>query len=166
MKSLTKSVYEELNQEIASKIDTILSENNSDSTKLVGILLEVQEVVPKKYIPSDVAAYVAEKLNLPLISVYDVVTFYESLSDTPRGENIINLCNSIVCKANNNKALQASLEKVLGIKVGEATANNKFYLQLSACFGACDVAPAIRINDEVYGNLTEDKLKEVIESYK
>lgn len=166
MGSATETQFEVLNAELTSKIDKILSENEYDSSKLVGILLEVQDIVPKKFIPMDVSAYVAENLNIPLTGVYDVITFYASISDKPRAEHIINLCKSIVCKTNNYLDLQKSLEKVLGIKVGEATADGKFALQYSACFGACDVAPAIKIDNQIYGRLTEKKLEEIINSYR
>ncbi|MCG8484049.1 MAG: NAD(P)H-dependent oxidoreductase subunit E [Clostridia bacterium] len=166
MGSVTTPNYEVLNDNLTSKIDKILSENDNDSTKLVGILLDVQDIVPKKFIPMDVAAYVAEKLNVPLTGVYDVISFYASLSEKPRAEHVINLCKSVVCRVNNYMDLEKSLENVLGIKVGEATADGRFALQYSACFGACDVAPAIKIDTQVYGRLTEEKLKEVIESYR
>ncbi len=166
MGSIATPEFEVLNSELTSKIDKILSENEYDASKLVGILLDIQDIVPKKYIPMDVAAYVASELNIPLTGVYDVITFYSSLSDKPRAENIINLCKSIVCRTNNYMDLQKSLEKILGIKVGESTADGKFALQYSACFGACDVAPAIKINQDVYGNLTEEKLEEIIKRYR
>ncbi len=166
MGSVTETKFEVLNDELASKIDKILSENAYDSTKLVGILLDVQDVVPKKYVPMDVAAYVAAKLNIPLTGVYDVITFYASLSEKPRADHVINLCKSIVCKTNNYMDLQKSLEKFLGIKVGEATEDGKFALEYSACFGACDVAPAIKIDQDVYGKLTDEKLIEIINSYR
>lgn len=166
MSSVAATKFEVLNDELASKIDKILSDNDHDPSKLVGILLDVQDVVPKKYIPMDVAAYVANKLELPLTAVYDVITFYASISDKPRAEHVIRLCKSIVCKSRNYKFLQDTLEKALGVKIGEATADGKFFVEYSACFGACDVAPAIMIDNTVYGNLTEEKLTEVINNYR
>ena len=166
MGSVTTTEFEVLNNQLTSNIDKILSENEYNASKLVGILLDIQDIIPQKYIPMDVAAYVASQLNIPLTGVYDVITFYASLSDKPRAENVINLCKSIVCRTNNYLNLQESLEKILGIKVGESTADGKFSLEYSACFGACDVAPAIKINQDVYGNLTEEKLEEVISRYR
>lgn len=166
MSSITTTKFEVLNSDLASKIDKILSDSNNDPSKLVGILLDVQDIVPKKFIPMDVAAYVANKLGLPLTAVYDVITFYASISEKPRAEHVISLCKSIVCKARNYEALKGSIEKVLGVKVGEATADGKFFVEYSACFGACDVAPAIKIDTQVYGNLTEESLKEVINNYR
>lgn len=156
----------ELNANIVSKINEVLNKYDNDQTKLVGILLDIQDIIPKNYIPVEVATYVAEKLNLPIIKVYDVITFYAALSDKPRADYVIQVCNSVVCKFNGYDELRASLEKVLGIKVGEVTPDGKFSLDTCACFGACDISPAIRINSDVYGNLTEEKLKEVINSYR
>ncbi len=154
--------FEVLNKELASKINTIITENDNDPTKLVGILLDVQDVMPKQYIPKEVAAYIGEELDVPLSRVYDVISFYAALSEKPRADHVIQLCKSIVCRVCDYPQIREGLENELGIKVGEITEDKKIALSYTACFGACDVAPAIRVNGRVYGNLTQDKVKEII----
>ena len=155
-----------LTKELASKIDSIINNYQSVSTKLVGIMLDIQDVVPKQYIPREVAAYVSEKMNIPLSRIYDVISFYAALSDVPRADYVIQLCDSVVCKVTDNTTLRDSITKILGIKEGEATADGKYWLEYTPCFGACDISPAIRINGKVYGNLTtEDSVKAVLEQY-
>ena len=154
--------FEVLNKDLASKIDKIITENDSDPTRLVGILLDVQDVIPKQYIPKEVAAYVGEELDVPLSRVYDVISFYAALSEKPRADYVVQLCKSIVCRVNGYPKIRENLEEILGINIGEITEDKKFALSYTACFGACDIAPAIRINERVYGNLTEEKIKEII----
>ena len=67
---------------------------------------------------------------------------------------------------NKYKTLRDILEKQLGIKVGETTFDNKFTLMYTPCFGACDISPAFRIGEEVYGKLSEEKISEIIQSYR
>lgn len=167
MRSANLRTFEVLNKEIAAKIDTIITNNASNSTKLVGILLDVQAVIPKQYLPLEVAAYISQKMNIPLSRIYDVISFYAALSDVPRADCVIQLCDSVVCKVTGNTVLKDSLQELLGIKVNEITADGKYALEPTACFGACDIAPAIRVNGRVYGHLTSmEKVKQVLDNYK
>lgn len=167
MSNTISATLEVLNKDLAQKIDTIITNNASNSTKLVGILLEVQAVVPKQYLPLEVAAYISQKMNIPLSRIYDVISFYAALSDVPRADCVIQLCDSVVCKVTGNTVLKDSLEDLLGIKLHGITADGKFALETTACFGACDIAPAIRVNGKVFGHLTsKEKVKQVLDNYK
>jgi NADH-quinone oxidoreductase subunit E len=156
-----------LTGELALKIDEIIKNYQSNSTKLVGIMLDIQDIVPKQYIPREVATYVSEKMNVPLSKVYDVISFYAALSDVPRADYVIQLCDSVVCKVTGNTVLRDAVTDLLGIKEQESTADGKYWLEYTPCFGACDISPAIRINGKVYGPLTtSDSVKAVLDKYK
>ena len=167
MNSTTTKSFGVLTKDLASKIDTIITNYQSSSSKLVGILLDIQDVVPKQYIPREVASYVSEKMNIPLSKVYDVISFYAALSDVPRADYVIQLCDSVVCKVTGNTVLQDTITELLGIKEQEATADGKYWLEYTPCFGACDISPAMRINGKVYGHLTtSESVKAVLDQYK
>lgn len=156
-----------LTREMAQDINSIFERNNRDSSRLVNILLEIQDIVPKQYIPKEIASYVSEKLDVPFSRVYDVISFYTALSASPRADYVIQVCDSVVCKVVGNDTLKDSLEQILGIKIGEITEDQKYALEYTPCFGACDIAPAIRVNGKVYGHLksrekVEDVLKEIV----
>lgn len=156
-----------LTSELALKIDEIIKNYQSNSTKLVGILLDIQDIVPKQYIPREIAAYVSEKMNIPLSKIYDVISFYTALSDVPRADYVIQLCDSVVCKVTGNTILRDTVTDLLGIKEQESTADGKYWLEYTPCFGACDISPAMRINGKVFGNLTSrDSVKTVLAQYK
>jgi NADH:ubiquinone oxidoreductase subunit E len=104
-------------------------------------------------------------MGLPISQVYDVITFYSAINEKPRGKYDIQVCNSIVCKVNNNAFLIKTLESLLNIKAGEVTPDQKFSITLTQCIGQCDKAPALRINQQVYGHLdSEEKIKQLISS--
>lgn len=156
-----------LTKELALKIDLILSAHNNDGSKLVGILLDIQEMIPKHYIPEEVAYYLAEKLELKITGIYDVISFYSSLHDKPRAKYPIQICSSIVCKVNDSSTVFSMLKELLGIDINEVTYDGRFTLEKVPCFGACDVAPAVRINGKVYGHLNSKEkivalLKELV----
>ena len=83
-----------LTKELASKIDSIINNYQSDSTKLVGIMLTFR--MYQQYIPREVAAYVM-KMNIPLSRIYDVISFYAALSDVP-GQITIQLVTKLSAK--------------------------------------------------------------------
>lgn len=143
--------------ELAAKIDAILDAHQHDYTHVVDILLEVQELNEKHYIPEPVCFYVAQKLPITIAHIYDVMTFYTALSLTPRAKYPIQICRSIVCKVNGSDELYERLKKLLGIDIGEVTYDGRFTLEASPCFGACDIAPAVRINGKVHGHLDSDE---------
>lgn len=136
-------------------IDRIIAEHNSDSTQLVGILLDVQAAGEGKYISRPAAVYVARKLGLKITQLYDVISFYTALHDAPRAKYPIEVCNSAPCRVNDSEALLEMLKEILGIDLGEVTYDGRFSIEKVPCFGACDVSPAVRVNGVVYGNLTD-----------
>jgi NADH:ubiquinone oxidoreductase subunit E len=148
-----------------AEVQNIIDAHNNDEHDLLGILLEIQAIVPQQYISKEVTKFISEKLKISNNDVCEVVTFYSALSDKQRGRNIIQICNSTACMVNKYQTLRNILEQQLGIKVGETTLDNKFTLMYTPCFGACDIAPAFRIGEEVYGNLNEEKIKKIIENY-
>ncbi len=167
MNSTKTKSFGVLTSDLALKIDTIIDAYQSNSTKLVGILLDIQDIVPKQYIPREVASYVSEKMNIPLSKVYDVISFYAALSDMPRADYVIQMCDSVVCKVTGNTVLRDTITEILGIKEFESTDDGKYWLEYTPCFGACDISPAIRINGKVYGHLTtKESVKAALDQYK
>jgi len=95
--------------------------------------------------------------------VEGVASFYSMFSLKPSGRYVIRLCDSPPCHLVGSKSLLEYLEKKLKIKVGETTPDRLFTLELTSCLGVCAVAPAMMINDEVYGNLTFEKIDKILE---
>lgn len=148
------------------QVQEIIKNNDSSSERLVQILLDLQEASGYNYISKESAIMVAEELELPLSKVYDVITFYSMLYTEPKGKHIIEVCKSAPCHVNNPQNVVNMFQNALSIKIGETTDDRVFTLQYSSCFGACDIAPAIKIGDTVYGNLNEKKVQEIIKSYR
>ena len=157
----------ELTESLKEKIDSIVKAHDYDYTQIVGILVEVQQEISQHYIPKIVAYYLAEKIpNVKVSVIYDCITFYDALHDKPRGRYPIEVCDSIACKVNDNAFLIDTLKKLLNIDFGTVTYDGRFTLEKVSCFGACDVAPALKINGTVYGHLdSEDKIRKVLEKF-
>ena len=143
----------DLTQALMTEIDEVMEAHDRDATQIVGILLDVQDRIERQYIPEKVAFYIAEKLPIKLSIIYDCLTFYASLSERPRAKYPLQVCRSVVCRVNASDSLLDTLRRLLNIEVGEVTYDGRFTLEEVPCFGACDEAPAIRINGQVYGHL-------------
>lgn len=145
----------DLTQALMTEIDEVMEAHDQDATQIVGILLDVQDRIERQYIPEKVAFYIAEKLPIKLSIIYDCLTFYASLSERPRAKYPLQVCRSVVCRVNESDSLLDTLRRLLNIEVGEVTYDGRFTLEEVPCFGACDEAPAIRINGQVYGHLDQ-----------
>jgi NADH-quinone oxidoreductase subunit E len=108
---------------------------------------------------------VARTMDIPLSRVYGVATFYSMYSVRPRGKYVIRICESAPCHITGAQAVIRAFEQALGIRMGETTKDRKFTLEYTSCLGVCGVAPAVMINDQVYGNLTPSKVQEVLANY-
>ena len=117
------------------------------------------------YLPQELLAELANSLGISISDVYGVATFYSFLSIKPQGKNVIKICKSLPCYLKSSNLIIESVQKAIGIKPGGTTPNGKFSFQLTNCIGACDRAPAMMINNEVYGDLTPKNIKDVLKSY-
>lgn len=134
-----------------------------EKDNLLYILHDIQDHHPQHYIPEEAVQVVAEYLNIPTNHIYGVLTFYTMYSTKPRGKNIIRLCESPPCYVKGSTNILRKLKMLLGVNTGETTKDGMFTLELCACLGVCGNAPVMMINEDVYGDLTEEKVEEIID---
>ena len=107
---------------------------------------------------------VAAYLGMPPIAVYEVASFYSMLETQPRGRHSVSVCTNISCMLRGADDIVAHLEKKLGVKTGETTADNRIYLkQEEECLAACCGAPMMMVDHKYYENLTLEKVDAVLE---
>ena len=133
---------------------------------LLYILHDIQEASPYNYVTEDDLIEVADFLNVPYAKVYGTATFYSMVSQKPRGKHVIRLCDSPPCHLMGSESVLGKLKEILAIEIGQTTPDLQFTLELTACLGVCGVAPAMMIDDTVYGNLTPKKIERIIKQYR
>lgn len=143
--------------------DEILKKYTPEKENLIYILHEIQDAHPQHYISEEAVDVVGKFLGIPPSHIYGVLTFYTMFSTKPRGTNIIRLCESPPCFLKGSEKILLKLREILGVKVGETTADGLFTLELCACLGVCGNAPVVMINEDVYGDLTDEKIVAIIE---
>lgn len=140
-----------------------ISRKGREHDRLLVRLQEAQERFG--YIPESFIAELAESLGVPASEVYGVATFYSFLSCRPLGRNVIRVCKSLPCYLKNSLMIIEAVGRKLGLKPGETTPDGRFSLELTNCIGACDQAPAMLVNHDVHGNLTPERITEILKSY-
>jgi NADH:ubiquinone oxidoreductase subunit E len=107
----------------------------------------------------------SDSLNLPNNEIFGVSSFYSFLSLKPQGRYVIRICKSLPCHMQDAQMIIDGIQEVLGIAPGEISKDGRFSFELTNCIGACDLAPAMLINDDVHGHLTPEKLSKVLKEY-
>lgn len=141
----------------------ILQKYEKSADNLLGLLHDLQNADEQHYLSQDSLSAAAKHLDLPAGYVYGVASFYTMFSLKPRGRYVVRVCQSPPCHLLGSTDISKELIEVLGIGFGETSADGLFTLEMSSCLGVCGVAPAMMVNDEVYGNLSSPRMREIIE---
>ncbi len=140
-------------------------DRNSEENSLMIYLQQVQAQFG--YVPPFAIQYIAEHTLFSESRIFGVITFYTQFSLKPVGKNIIKICNGTACHVGGSKVLAKKLRSLLKVDDENPTTEDRlFTVQPVACLGCCALAPAMMVNDRVYGKLTVDSMKEVVESYR
>jgi NADH-quinone oxidoreductase subunit E len=135
----------------------------SSLDNILYILHDLQDNNVQRYLAKDDLKVCADYLKVPYSYVHSVASFYTMFSLKPRGRNIIRLCESPPCHLMGSESLLDYLKSSLSVKIGETTKDGAFTLELTSCLGVCGVAPAMMLNDEMFGNLTPEKVDAILD---
>ncbi len=117
------------------------------------------------WVSDEALVAVAEFLEMTPAELDAVATFYNLIFRKPVGKHIILVCDSVSCWIMGYERILEHLQDRLGIVLGETTADGVFTLLPIVCLGACDQAPAMMIDEELYGNLDPAKIDEILANY-
>lgn len=146
-------------------LDDILSEHGYNPSLLIAIMQDIQKHY--RYLPKESLSYIAEKLNLPEAKIYGVATFYENFSLDAKGKYVIKICDGTACHVRNSVPILLEMRKVLGLCENKITTDDGlFTVETVSCLGACGLAPACTVNDEVHPAMTPEKARNLIKQLK
>ena len=154
-----------LSEQVRAEIDHWLAKYPPDR-KRSAVLAALREVQHENqgYLTVELMDAVAAYLELQPIEVYEVATFYSMLETKPVGRNCIAVCTNISCMLCGADQVVEYIEKKLGIKTGESTADGKFFLKPEEeCLAACSFAPIMQVNHVYHENLTPEKIDRILE---
>ncbi len=107
---------------------------------------------------------VAAYLQLPPIQVYEVASFYSMFETHPCGRHHVSICTNVSCMLRGAEELVAHVERRLGIRLGESTADGRIFLkQEEECLAACTGAPMMMVDHVYHENLTADQVDRILD---
>lgn len=126
----------------------------------------MQAVVEReKYLSEYSMIEIARQIDIPAAEVYGTATFYSFIETQPTGQYIIRICKTITCAMKGKNQVLFAIQDMLKIKLGETTPDKRFTLLETNCLGWCHKAPAMIINNEVFTELTPEKVRDILTSY-
>jgi NADH-quinone oxidoreductase subunit E len=151
-------------------IDQVIATRSGHPGALLGILKNIQDYHPRKYLPEDTLRYVAAKMNIPFSRIYSFATFYALFNLQPQGDHTICICRGTACHTRGSRNLLEAARLELGFNVPNDGAENefltspdgKFTIRTVACFGQCALAPVVEVDHHVCGHVSERTLEREI----
>ncbi len=151
---LDKSYYE--------KTDQIIEYYGKKASSLIPIMQDVQ--AEYRYLPGELLTYIASKIGITKAKAYSVATFYENFSFDAKGKYVIKVCDGTACHVKKSMPVLEALNKKLGLGAGKVTTDDMmFTVETVSCLGACGLAPAMMVNEDVYPRMTPQAAEELID---
>ena len=150
-----------LDQSYYRKTDEIIEHYGKKAGSLIPIMQDIQ--AEYRYLPGELLTYVAEQIGITEAKAYSVATFYENFSFEAKGKYVIKVCDGTACHVRKSIPILEGLYKELGLgKKKHTTDDQLFTVETVSCLGACGLAPAVMVNEEVHPKMTPEKMSELI----
>jgi len=146
------------------EIRAIINKYDKKRTYLIRMMQEIQG--KEGYLPREDLEKLSKQLEVPLSKIYGIATFYHQFRLKPFGRHLIQVCFGTACHVKGNDIIWEWLREKLKLVGTEDTTNDlRFTIQKTRCFGACSIAPVIKIDNDIYGNMTKEKLEKILDKY-
>ena len=143
---------------------TALEQFDKARNNLIPILQEIQAEF--RYLPESALREVSESLHVPLADVFHVATFYNCFSLEPVGQHLVQVCMGTACHV---RGAPRVLDKLLrDLKLGQpgTTTDREFTVRTVRCVGCCGLAPVVRADDDTHAQMTQNKVRSVLNRYR
>ena len=156
-------------------IDEIIARHPDPTGDVLAILEEIQQRHPLKYLPPETHELVARKMGIARSQIMSVVTFYAFFNRKPQGQHTAIVCRGTACHTRGSKLLLDGLkagaglgdegdeaELASGAAASLTTPDGRLTIRTVACFGQCALAPVVAIDHEIYGHVSDFKLRKLV----
>ncbi len=156
-------VEEASEEELLLRLDEVITEYKNKPGALIPVLQIAQAMFG--YLPEKVLKRISLGLDKSYSEVAGVVSFYSFFSTQPKGKHMIRVCLGTACYVRGGKEVLKALKDRLKIDVGETTKDRMFSLDVARCFGACGLAPAIMIDNDVHQRVKPARIQSILDQY-
>jgi len=153
-----------LKPETLRRIDEVIPHYPTKRSATLPLLHLIQEEVG--YISNEAIEWVAAKLELQPINVYEVVTFYPMFRQKPIGRRHIKVCRTLSCALMGGYKTCASFEKEFNTHLGEVSPDGEVTVEFVECLASCGTAPVVMIDDELHEKVDAARAKQLSDQIK
>ena len=146
-----------------SQVAQVIQQYKDKEGSSIMVLHAVQEIFG--YLPMQLQEFIADGMDLPVSEVSGVVSFYSFFSTQKRGKHTIRMCQGTACYVRGGKKVVDAIKRDLEVEVGGTTEDGQFTFEIARCIGACGLAPAMMVDDDVYKQVTPAKLRGILAQY-
>lgn len=150
-------------QALYEEVAKIIEKYRGTDGALIMVLHEAQELFG--YLPMELQKFIADGMDIPVSEVSGVVSFYSFFTPNKRGKHTIRVCQGTACYVRGGKKLVDAIHENLGVETNGTTEDGQFTFEIARCIGACGLAPAVMIDDDVYKQVTPQKLPGILALY-
>ena len=161
---------EEKEFDIAGLVKKVVEEQGTTREAVIPILSEINRVLG--YIPTAALPEIRRHINflqegvfLADSHLYSAASFYHLFSLRPLGRHIIRFCESAPCHVMGGQRVVQALQDELGLRPGGTSEDMKWSLLTTSCVGVCGVGPVFLVDDDIYGNVTPERVPEILARY-
>ena len=151
-------------EELRERLQTRVHQAESPREQAINVMYEVQRHYG--YLTDEGLCEAAALLGMTPLELEELATFYDFVYREPVGRFVLHVCDGVVCWMFHEGTLFDYLCRKLGVCAGEVSADGMFTVLPTACIGNCDEAPAMVVNGRFFGNLTPERLDEILEQLK
>lgn len=148
----------------SEKVKSLVEKYGGSSEAVIQVMQDIQNEY--RYLPKEALVYLAEHTGVPLSQVYHVATFYTAFSLKPKGKHIVTVCMGTACHVRGSPKVLDQIERALGIKAGETSADMEFSLETVNCVGSCAIGPIVIVDGKYHGKQTPKTIEKLLKDYK
>ena len=163
-----KPTYTE--SELDEVIQRLVQHHGARRAEVIPILSEINRTFG--YIPTEALGKIRRLINTPEeglfladSQLYATASFYSMFSLVPLGRHVVRFCESAPCHVVGAREVIEALQEHLGISVGETTQDMEWSLLTTSCIGVCSIGPVFLVDDDIYGNVTPERVPEILAKY-
>lgn len=151
-------------QNIPATVAEIIGRYPGRDQDLIAVLQDIQEHY--KYLPKEALKKVRDEMKIPLGRIYSVATFYNAFSLIPKGAYPVCVCTGTACHVKGAPRILETLEREVGVKLGQTSEDLMFSIEEVRCLGCCGLAPVITIGGDLYGQVKVQRIKGLVKRYR
>ncbi len=153
-----------IKKDVAAIVQAAVEKHGATRDALIPILTEVNDELG--YLTPAAMTEISQSLRVPDSQLFETASFYRMLSTKPRGKHVVQFCESAPCHVMGGRKILPVLKEALGLEPGETSEDGQWTLLTVSCPGVCGVGPVMMVDDEVYGNLTPERIPEILADYR